>query len=280
METEKIRKKRVEWNDRFYLETYLLRRDGTKSVHNVASALGVSEPAFAKWLRDKPALREAWERAAEDGTGRGCAGSLKEFIYNRMDPKLKRVWDQIIEEGGVDGGPRVEAILAGKPTRVRQHLFIHALTCTSYNVSRAASMVNISMAGVKKWYETDPVFADLIEEIEEHKINFFEGRFIDLVVKGEPSAVIHAIKTKGRGRGYGEQKQVAVQVNGQIDVNHTHVDITQLDLPVDVLRVVLDAMRAKMDRDNVPRLPGTAKVLTQAVTTNVMDDDDDEAEDD
>jgi transposase len=266
------------WEDKFYLEVYLLRRNGATSKANVAEKLGVSAPTFTSWLEKRPALKEAWDKGGEREEVKGSA-TLREFIYGRMEPRLRRLWDCIMEEGGnPESGNTVEALLYGKPKRVRQHLFLHALTCTNFNTSKAASMVNVSMATVRNWEQTDPGFGELVEEMEEHKLNFFEDAFIERVNRGDSAAIIHAMRTKGRARGYGDQKSVDVQVAGQIDVNHTHVDITKLNLPVDVLKQVLAAMRAHMDTANVPRLPGTA-ISTVAVTTNGEDEDDVEEDD-
>jgi hypothetical protein len=80
---------------------------------------------------------------------------------------------------------------------------------------------------------------DLLVEVEQIKKDFFEEGLLKLVKAGDSSATIFGNRTLNRDRGYGEVTET--RVSGVVGVASLPLD--KLNLPVDVLRVVLNAVR-------------------------------------
>jgi hypothetical protein len=102
--------------------------------------------------------------------------------------------------------------------------------------------------------ETDPEFAELVDEIHLHKKDFFESKLVELVQSGDSSATIFANKTMNRDRGYGDK--TTIEHTGTVVVEQRVVQIGDLALPVDVRRAILGAVRAHLAATNTPGLPG------------------------
>lgn len=245
------------FEDTMYVTAFELARDGLSDAQ-IAKTLGVTGPTLTAWVRKRPALGEAISR----GRWRRDPGdeyTFHEYIYQHLDPHLQELWDEINACQDLDSPrERVEALLRGHGIKARQHLFLHALVTSAFNVSKSLRLLCIPRKTYEHWVASDPDFQDLVNEINWHKDNFFEQAFMGRVAAGDTAAVIHAAKTKLRHRGYNEKHEV--EITGSISHTHT-VDITALDLPVEVRRVVLDALRSHKTAQGVPNL-GTHRLPT------------------
>lgn len=246
--------KESSWQDEYIIKVYKLRRDGVDAINNVALALGTNSATLKRWLEQKPALAAAW---AEGGVDRGgTGGAAREYIINRLPPKLQAVWQEL--QGLVHdpcAAGRLEAIFADGGRRMRQHLFLHACVTSQFNVSQAMGMVGISKATLDNWVARDTDFAMMVQEILFHKKNFIEGALMDQVAMGETSAIIFANRTQNQDRGYGKQSTVNVKHSGGVEHTHT-IDISTLDLPLEIKAMILEAHRKQLAAANTPRLPG------------------------
>lgn len=230
------------WNSEFIITAYELARDGHKMT-TIAHALGVSVMTFNKWRKNKKLLRIALKRGFDFGKDRDKkVPTLKRYIYERLPKALQNTWNKIDKmENAVTGAEKVQAILAHRGRRARQHLFLYAWTQSNFSLSQALSKVCISRSAFEKW-KTDPDFLELVQEIEWHKKNFFEDALVRLVDRGEASAVVFANKTLNADR-FPDKKTVNVNVTGNIDVNYIKVD--ELDLPIGVRKMILKEYRQR-----------------------------------
>jgi hypothetical protein len=228
-----------------YVTAYELARDGL-SDEQIGRTLGVAGKTFRAWCAKRPALADAVARGRH-ARDPGEQFTFHQYIYDHLSPHLRELWDEINEcehlENGVE---RIEALLRGHGIRARQHLFLYALTQSMFNVSQSLRKLGIPRKTFENWVANDPDFAELMDEIHWYKENFFEQAFIGRVAAGDTHAIIHAVKTKCRDRGYNEK--IEVEHTGSIATEH-RVSIVDLDLPVDVRRAVLDALREKMAVD-------------------------------
>lgn len=235
------------FNATMYVTAYELARDGFADDF-IGRSIGVTGNTFRNWCRQKPALADAVAR------GRGIhkktnETTFHEYIYGHLSPELRDLWDQIhafeMEKNGVE---RTALLLANSGTQTRQRLFIHALTQTAFNTSRALRKVGISRRRLEDWCKNDPDFAELVDEIQWHQKNFFESAFVGRVAAGDTSAVIHAVKTKCRDRGYSEK--IEIEHTGTVNHQHT-ISVTELNLDTETLHKILLAVRAH----KTPALP-------------------------
>ncbi len=213
-------------------DAFLREKEETK----IASALGTTFKTLQDWMEKYPDLKKARDLAI---SRRVTENTLAGYIYKHLTPEAQKVWDEI-EFWDEDGSAttRIAEILSGRPTKLRQEIFIHALISKSFNLSEACRIACVSRQTVESWRKTDLQFAQLVEEIQFHKKNFFESSLIDLVAAGNPGAVMFVNRTVNSDRGYGEK----MQVNHDVDVSF---QIEDLGLDRDTKRKILDAMRAK-----------------------------------
>jgi hypothetical protein len=245
------------WSDSHYVRTYRLRRDGMDSKANLAIALGVSAKTLARWFEANPALAEAWEIGGADRGATG-GGRFREYVFQRLPSRLQAKWQEL---EALHADPcatrRIEEMFAEGGEKMRQHLFVHALCVGNWNPSKACKFVGISKARLDGWIERDPDFAALIDEVHWHKKNWLVGALDDLVIRGEPAAVIFANRTQNADRGYGKTSEVNVNVNGQVQHNHLTFDMDKLNLPIDIKLALLEAVREQQKQAGITGLPGT-----------------------
>lgn len=223
------------------IKAYELAKSGMFGP-DIRKACGVRDRhTWIKWKKLHPELRAAIKRGREYIENQG-GESFKDYVYNRLSPKLQRIWDRL-KQYSREQNPilKMELLLDQYGMKTRQQLFLHALTTSSFNLSAACRKVNVSMRLFNTWVRDDPNFAELVKEIDIHKGNFFEEALFKLVRKGDAPAIIFANKTFNKGRGYNEKIETSTTVNGQI--THNVLNIDELQLPLEVRRQLLKAIR-------------------------------------
>jgi len=232
------------FKDTYYVAAYEYAAEGM-SDNQMAKAIGVSLPTLQRWFSRYPAMKDAVKRGRKRGGAAdgGGTATIHNYVYQHLPPELRELWDEIRqcsrEHGPANGAERLEAMLAKGGKRARQHLFLHALTQTGFNVSKAMKLLNVPRSLYDKWRK-EPEFADLVDEMQWHMDNFFEAAFFKRVKAGDTSAIIHAAKTRLRPRGYGDR--VEIEHSGEISMRNA-IDITMLNLPLPVRAAVLEAVR-------------------------------------
>lgn len=226
-----------------YVTAFQYARDGM-SDNLIGKALGVSGVTFRRWCDNDYALADAVARGRETIDGQD-AMTFPDYVYRHLSPHLRDLWDEINECEQLENGfERVEALLVNGGMRARQHLFIHALAQSCFNVSQSMRKLNISRRMYDYWRTSDPKFAELLDEMHWHKHNFFETAFIGRVAAGDTAAILHAVRSQLGSRGYNDKVQV--EHSGTVEHRHT-VDVTDLDLPIDIRKQILAALREKQE---------------------------------
>lgn len=208
----------------------------------IAMALGTTRKSLEEWIEKFPELKLARRMAEEK---RGSSNTLADYVFKQLSKAAQDIWGQI--EFYLDNESsyqRVNTILSGQPTRLRQEIFIHALVSNSFNLSEACTVACIPRSTLEAWKRDDLEFRQLVEEIGWHKKNFFEGKLTDLVAIGNPGAVMFVNRTVNADRGYSERVQV--EHTGTVS---TGVDIEELDLDIETRRKILEAIRRKKLKD-------------------------------
>ena len=213
----------------------------------VCEALEVPYNTMVSYIERYPAMAKA-QKVAEQK--RGTRRSLSDYVFKRLSPEAQKVWEEI--QGGKSSSKQIDQILTGKTKQLRQELFIHALVCSSFDLSTACRRVGISRSLLEYWRVNDMEFRAMIDEIQWHKKNFFEKSLVQLVEVGHPGATMFVNRTINADRGYSEK----MQVEHSGTVHHSvGFDIDDLDLDIETRRKILEAVRKKKELKDRPPQP-------------------------
>jgi hypothetical protein len=229
----------------FYARTFEYARNGL-SATKIAEALGVSYQKFKNWYRADDCLKASVKHGrslSNPDSVRTTAGqTFLDYVYDRLSPDVKRVWDQIeAPENDQQDAAWLEDLLAGKGERFRQRLFVHALVSFNFNPSEACKRAGVTKSLLDRWVREDPDFAALVREVEWHERNFIKGAFYKGVAAGEASLIKIGMQAKFRDEGFGGESES--KVSGL--VGHVHVTADQLleDVPLEKRQAMLDKLR-------------------------------------
>ena len=239
------------WDPKFYVTVYELCRDGLK-LKQVAESIGVDFSTLKEWKRTDPTLAYAVQRGQEFARVNDSK-TFAEMAFSRLSPELQETFSQL-QALQMEPNPekRAEMLLEGSGKRSRQTLFVHALIHCGFRMLDACRFVGVSRATVQKWKESDPDFLQLMDQVHEMKKDFCEGALMGLVASGNAPAVLFTNRTLNRDRGYDPK----ITISHEGNVKH-QVDISQLNLPVKVLEMVMKAVEQakKGVAEELPQLP-------------------------
>lgn len=219
---------------------YFLRNQEMKEV---ARALNTTINGLKYWIKKFPVLQKAKALAEKR---RAETGSIGAYIFKHLSPEAKKIWDRVqYHEEEDDGNEHIRRIMSGRSIPIKQEIFLYAMIHYGWNISEGARVANVSRQTVEDWKQSDDHFRDAVNEIEEHKCNFFEQALCNLVAAGNPGAVMFVNRTKNADRGYTER--VKVEHSGNVNIGIT---LDELDLPLEIRKVILQAMREKKAQQN------------------------------
>lgn len=232
------RPKKDRWSPQVLIKVYELAKSGSTDSE-IVKVLGIDHRVWNNWLRKKENLQMMLDEGRKSHE-ENMEGNIKDYVYKKLSPRARKAWDDIVEFHKFDDDEGIARTLISFGKNIRQQLFINALIKFDFNTSEACSFVNISDQTYRQWVKNDPDFAALTQEMLVHKGNLFESALIKLVRNGDSAATIFANKTFNRNRGYGDK--TSLTVNGEVEHKHS---IEDLDLPVELRRQVLEAIRTK-----------------------------------
>lgn len=228
----------------------------------IADAVDVSASTFKYWKKLHPSIQQAIDMGRTDSKD---GGNWHKFVYDRLPQEVRALWDKICEWDELPNGiAKIEALLSDHGKSIRQQLFLYALIQSNFSWSRACAKVNIDKDTMDYWIQNDVGFADLVEEIQWHKGNFFEEHLVSLVRTGDTAATIFANRTFNKDRGYAVKNELDIRHSGTVE--HS-LDLTELVpfLTQEVQAAILEAIRLRdkqlRDSEYQESLPVEAKVL-------------------
>lgn len=86
-------------------------------------------------------------------------------------------------------------------------------------VTTAAKSANIDRRTHYRWLEEDAEYKEQVEDIENIALDFLESQLHQRVSKGDTTAIIFALKTKGKKRGYIEKTEMDINVPSDITIS-------------------------------------------------------------
>lgn len=193
-----------------------------------------SHEAHPDWVLCRELIEKWQESRARERT-------FGDYVFKNLSSEARKLWEELqFWAEHKDRQEHVDRILRGRAVKIKQELFIHALVCTHYDISRACTMTGLTRATLDHWRVNDLEFAQLVEEIQWHKKNFFEKAMLDLVRDRNPLATIWVNKTVNADRGYSEK--IRVEHTGVVNGGFNFED---LDLDLDTRRKIVEAIRKK-----------------------------------
>jgi len=240
-------KRKSRFKDEYYVRVYQLARTGIPGK-SIAIALQISFASYISWKKKFPALKKAEQLGKnafqENKKGQGPIEKFYDVVYQHLAPELKTLWNKINAiERTPHGVLRIETLLKDNGKRAHQQLFVYALTVFNFNYNRACSSTHVSKRRLDLWIETDHGFSELLDTIQWHQKNYYEGALLDLVESGDTAAIMMVNKSINADRGY--NPSLNVNVNGKVQHEHVHIHVDDLDLPLETRKQILLAVRKK-----------------------------------
>jgi hypothetical protein len=92
--------------------------------------------------------------------------------------------------------------------RARQRAWVAAYKSNLFNVTEACKKIEIDRSTYYRWLESDPDFAQRVQDAREEKIDFIEDQLLERISSGDTTAIIFALKTLAKHRGYVERQEI------------------------------------------------------------------------
>lgn len=89
----------------------------------------------------------------------------------------------------------------------KKEKFLDALAQGRGIISTACDATGIGRSTYYRWYNADPAFRERVDEVTETQVDFVESKLIQAIDRGDITATIFYLKTKGKKRGYSEKAQ-------------------------------------------------------------------------
>lgn len=99
-------------------------------------------------------------------------------------------------------------------------LIIEALLKTGGNITATANSLKCTRQAIYNWVNANPKLKEIRQQAEESMIDIAEGMLFKAVNKGDMTAIIFTLKTKGKSRGYVEKQEIQIDKESVINVGY------------------------------------------------------------
>jgi hypothetical protein len=162
---------------------------------------------------------------------------LSAYTIDNLAPDVRKVWNKL---QGMSKMEEIDAVFRPhKSVKLRQQLFCAAFLHSGFDLSKACATVGIGRQVLNKWRD-DVDFLGLLEEMMFHKKNFIENKLFALCHDMHPGAIMFANRTLNADRGFNEK--ITVTDNTTVVGQHADFDLSDLDLPPEILEAVAVAI--------------------------------------
>lgn len=101
-----------------------------------------------------------------------------------------------------------------KTTEILKKQMLSALESSLGVVKEATKTVGINRSTYYDWLKNDYEFKQAVDEINEGAVDFAETALYNRIEKGDTTAIIFYLKTKGKKRGYVEKTEIDLNPTG------------------------------------------------------------------
>lgn len=166
-------------------------REGTSPTH-LGTIYGKSKTQINRWIDNYKPLRVAYEMAKGK---REKAAVNTENAKETLSEEAYELWESV-QSGAPSKNQLVYmgSALSGRPTKLRQQLFLMAMLSTNYRVAESCRITGVSRQEVQQWKKADPEFIQMFAELTHQQVEDVRGALHDLVKEKNVQAVIYADK--------------------------------------------------------------------------------------
>ncbi len=93
----------------------------------------------------------------------------------------------------------------GQNPTLKKNAMLQALEKSLGVVTTACNKVGLHRSTHYEWLNTDPWYKEQVEDLANVTLDFMESQLHKRISKGDTTAIIFGLKTKGKSRGYIEQ---------------------------------------------------------------------------
>ncbi len=146
----------------------------------------------------------------------------------------------------------------------RKLRFLECLKEAGGMATVAADNAGINFATYRRWVNSDPEFAEAVEEPQERTTDYVESKLLQRIEDGDTTAMIFYLKTKGRKRGWSEKHNLLNdRTAGKSQGERPLVTTAQLEKKVSYLRKLMEEAGTYADVYSA-QITLTASLLVQA----------------
>ena len=91
---------------------------------------------------------------------------------------------------------------------LKKETFLASLLSSDGNISKACGQTNISRTTIYDWIKKDDKFQEKVSYVNEELLDMAEDQLLTMIRKGNLTATIFYLKTKGQARGYIEKQYI------------------------------------------------------------------------
>ena len=95
-----------------------------------------------------------------------------------------------------------------KSTKARKKAFIEILRANGGNIKQSCIKANMGRSTYYGWIDDDKEFENEVKDVNEELLDFTESQLMKHITKGNLTAIIFYLKTKGQSRGYIEKQYI------------------------------------------------------------------------
>ena len=93
-------------------------------------------------------------------------------------------------------------------TEARKDAFIDILRANGGNIKQSCIKANMGRSTYYAWIDDDKDFENEVRDVNEELLDFAESQLMNHITKGNLTAIIFYLKTKGQSRGYIEKQYI------------------------------------------------------------------------
>ena len=95
-----------------------------------------------------------------------------------------------------------------RSTEARKNAFVDILRANGGNIKQSCIKANMGRSTYYGWIDDDKEFENEVRDVNEELLDFTESQLMKHITKGNLTAIIFYLKTKGQSRGYIEKQYI------------------------------------------------------------------------